>query len=95
MRLNFQILSLCFALLGVSAEEVVDGCPKNEYACQDIINSSQCIANAVNEARTPETKDKLIKCVEYEGTVTNIPGASKVSFIEKNKIALYVALKGD
>ncbi|KAF2714383.1 hypothetical protein K504DRAFT_353328, partial [Pleomassaria siparia CBS 279.74] len=56
-----------------------DKCPKDEYACLDVMNASQCIEQLVVEKLSPATKEALVACVEYEGTVTTIPGASKVS----------------
>ncbi|KAK3990818.1 hypothetical protein QBC44DRAFT_368794 [Cladorrhinum sp. PSN332] len=55
-----------------------DGCPNTELACHDIMNSSQCIANVVDN-RVANPKEALIKCVEHEGTASNLPGAAKVS----------------
>lgn len=55
-----------------------DACPKDEYACIDVMNSSQCIEQLVIEKLAPATKEALAQCVEYVGTVTNMPGASKV-----------------
>jgi hypothetical protein len=80
MRFHINLLSLCFALVGVNTQTVQDGCPKNEYACLDVINSSQCIEELVIEHDSPLTKDAMVKCVEYNGTATNLPGATKVSF---------------
>ncbi|KAF2729402.1 hypothetical protein EJ04DRAFT_589061 [Polyplosphaeria fusca] len=55
-----------------------DGCPKDDYACLDVINSSQCIAQLVLDHPANVTKEAMVKCVEYEGTATNLPGATKV-----------------
>jgi hypothetical protein len=66
--------------MGASTQAVQDQCPKSEYACLDVINSSQCIEQLVLEKQAPATKEALIKCVEYEGTVTTLPGATKVRF---------------
>lgn len=79
MRFAINLIALCFALVGVNTEAVQDGCPKEDYACLDVINSSQCIEQLVIEHQAPVTKEAMVKCVEYEGTATNMPGASKVS----------------
>jgi hypothetical protein len=79
MRFDINLGYLCLALAGVRAQAVQDQCPKNEIACLDIINSSQCIEQLVVEKQAPLTKDAMIKCVEYEGTASNLPGAAKVS----------------
>lgn len=63
-----------------------DGCPKDEYACIDVMNASQCIEQLVIEKLSPATKEALAKCVEYEGTVTEISGASKVTLEERDGI---------
>lgn len=80
-------LSLLFATGTVIAQnQTRDGCPKDEYACLDVMNSSQCIEQLVIEKLAPATKEALAKCVEYEGTVTKIPGASKVRSNERDEI---------
>ncbi|KAF2194022.1 hypothetical protein K469DRAFT_548037 [Zopfia rhizophila CBS 207.26] len=79
MRFGINLLALCFALVGVNTQAVQDKCPKTEYACLDVINSSQCIEQLVIEHLAPVTKDAMVKCVEYEGSATNLPGATKVS----------------
>lgn len=83
MRFGINQLARCFALvsvlMGVITQTIQDKCPKNEYACLDVINSSQCIEQLIIERLAPVTKEALVKCVEYEGTVTNLPGATKVS----------------
>jgi hypothetical protein len=79
MRFRINLLALCFALVGVNAQKDQDKCPKNEYACLDVINSSQCIEQLVLEQLAPLTKAAMIKCVENEGPASNLPGATKVS----------------
>ena len=80
MILGTVILPLLFATPTVIAQDQThDGCPKDEYACLDVINSSQCIEQLVIEKLAPATPEALAKCVEYEGTVSRIPGGSKVS----------------
>lgn len=73
------ILPLLFATPTVIAQnQTRDGCPKDEYACLDVINSSQCLEQLVIEKLAPATPEALANCVEYEGTVTRIPGGTKV-----------------
>lgn len=79
MRFEINWLVLCAMVLGVNAQSVQDGCPKGEYACLDVINSSQCIEQLILEHLAPVTKDALVKCVEFEGMSSNLPGATKVS----------------
>ncbi|KXX82739.1 hypothetical protein MMYC01_200872 [Madurella mycetomatis] len=69
---------LGLASVSVSAQEVQDGCPKDELACHDIMNSSQCIEQLVLEGLSPLTEEAMLKCVEHEGTASNLPGAAKV-----------------
>jgi hypothetical protein len=88
MRFEAIIVPFGLALLSVSARTIQDGCPKNEYACIDVINSSQCIEQLVIEKQAPVTKESLAKCVEYEGTASNIPGAAKVSAISAHVIVI-------
>jgi hypothetical protein len=78
-------------MLTAASESVEDKCPKDEYACHDVMNSSQCIEQLIIEKLAPATKENLIKCVEYEGTVTDLPGATKVGSV----IAAEVASWGD
>jgi hypothetical protein len=77
---TFAIALLPFfaARAAFAQNQTRDGCPKDDYACIDVINSSQCIEQLVIEKLAPATKEALAKCVEYEGTATNIPGAAKV-----------------
>jgi hypothetical protein len=77
MRFGVSLLALCFALAGAHAQEaVVDECPtKTEYACFDVINSSLCLSS--NAARG--SKETLAKCVDFEGGMSDLPGATKVS----------------
>ena len=80
-------LSILFAAGSVTAQnQTRDGCPKDEYACIDIINSSQCISQLVIQQLSPVTKEALVKCIEYEGTVTTMPGASKVRSNEHDDV---------
>ncbi|KAK4163746.1 hypothetical protein QBC43DRAFT_354195 [Cladorrhinum sp. PSN259] len=76
MRLTTVTLSVCFALVASAQDAKQDPCPTTELACHDIMNSSQCIANVVdNKAANP--KEALIQCVEHEGTASTLPGAAK------------------
>ena len=75
----FLYFLVCTAV-GTAAQSTVDGCPKDEIACLDIINSSQCLEQVVLEKQSPVTKEALIKCVEYNGTASHLPGATKVSW---------------
>jgi hypothetical protein len=79
MMRSFQIalLALC-ATFTFAAEPVQDGCPKNEIACLDVINSSQCIEQLVVENQAPVTKEAMVKCIETEGSASTLPGAARV-----------------
>ncbi len=55
----------------------VNGCPTTDLACHDIMNSSQCIEQQILEGNGT-TRAGMIKCVEYEGTASSLPGAVKV-----------------
>jgi len=76
MRFNLDLLVFCVALLGVNAQEV-DGCPKLNIACLDIINSSQCIEGLIL-GKTPPTKADMEKCLDYEGASSKLPPAQRV-----------------
>lgn len=76
---KLQKISIFVALAAIiNGQAVVDKCPRDEIACLDIINSSQCIANVIMDGRPPLTKANLAKCVEHEGTASTLPGAEKV-----------------
>lgn len=90
MRFGIHFLALSFALVA-NAQAAQDPCPKDEYACLDVINSSQCIEQLVIERQAPATKEALIKCVEYEGTATNLPGAVKVNYAPEKSSELRTA----
>ena len=72
---SFAIIALASALV-IKAEQ--DLCPKDEYACLDIINSSQCLAQIVLQKTAPLTKENLVKCIDYEGVASTLPPAQKV-----------------
>jgi hypothetical protein len=77
---TFAIALLPFfaARNAIAQNQTRDGCPKDDYACIDVINSSQCIEQLVIEELAPATKEALAECVEYEGATTNMLGAAKV-----------------
>ncbi|KAH6680631.1 hypothetical protein B0J14DRAFT_557974 [Halenospora varia] len=80
MRLTNTLipLLLSFTTVPAFAQTVVDTCPKGDYACLDVINSSQCIEQIIIEKLHNVTKEALVKCVEFEGMSANITGAAKV-----------------
>ena len=78
MRIDSLFLGLWQGVHGAIATEV-EQCPDTDLACHDIMNSSQCIAQVALNAQGPVSKEAMIKCVEYEGTASNLPGAVKVS----------------
>ncbi|KAL5378701.1 hypothetical protein DPSP01_008927 [Paraphaeosphaeria sporulosa] len=71
----FAVVTL-FILVATAAAQ--DLCPKDEYACLDIINSSQCLAQLVIQKMSPLTKENMAKCVETEGVASSLPGAQKL-----------------
>jgi len=74
---HLTCIFLFLAKLTVNAQ-TVDGCPKNEHACLDVINSSYCLQlNAGAEA----TAEVLAQCVSYDGAASSLPGATKVRMI--------------
>jgi len=86
MRSGINLFTLYIILIGTkaaNAQSVQDGCPKGDYACLDVINSSQCIEQLILEHLRPVTKDALVSCVEFEGMSSNLPGATKVSNKDK------------
>jgi hypothetical protein len=75
----YTFLALAVALFGLAVTTAgQDLCPKDEYACLDIINSSQCLAQLVLQKMSPLTKENMVKCVETEGVASSLPGAQKV-----------------
>jgi len=86
MRFEINLLVLFVSLTGVHAQ-VKDGCPKNEIACLDIINSSQCIEQLVFGPSANITQDAMIQCVVTPGvSSSNLPGATKVSSGEESMV---------
>lgn len=72
-------IGLIMALVAlVDGQTLVDRCPKDEIACLDVVNGSQCLAQSIIDGRPPLTKANILKCVEHEGTASNLPGAEKV-----------------
>ncbi|KAK0717770.1 hypothetical protein B0T26DRAFT_645189 [Lasiosphaeria miniovina] len=72
------LLCLALASTGTAQEGAKDGCPKDEIACHDIINGSQCLEQLIIEHNAPLTKEAMIKCVVHEGTASSLPGGTKV-----------------
>jgi hypothetical protein len=86
MRVVVLLWRLCLFFVAATAQEATaDGCPKNEIACHDVMNGSQCLAQIVMDNRPPISAEALAKCVEHEGTASNLPGATKVSFRTEKK----------
>jgi hypothetical protein len=79
MHVGIKLFGLCLVLARVTGQTTQDGCPKNEIACLDVINSSQCIEQLVIEHQANLTKDAMVKCVTFEGDASKLPGATKVS----------------
>ncbi|KAF2649880.1 hypothetical protein K491DRAFT_683468 [Lophiostoma macrostomum CBS 122681] len=88
MRLIIQLLAVCLAINSAWSQdvndgcptclsEVKDGCPKDEYACLDVINSSQCLGQLIEDT-SKVSADSLVKCVVYNGTASSLPGGTKV-----------------
>jgi hypothetical protein len=78
MHCKTYLLVLCLALVGVQAEEK---CPTTEYACHDVIDSSRCLMETLlNPGGGNATT--IAQCVEYAGSMSDLPGATKVSECE-------------
>ena len=78
MRVKFNILAVLLLNIRYAIAQV-NGCPTSDLACHDIMNSSQCIAQLITDgSKTAITKEAMVKCVEYEGTASSLPGAVKV-----------------
>lgn len=76
MRLNTNIFPL-YVLVGLVYAQEVDKCPKNEYACLDVINSSLCLSQNAPQG----SGEAMAKCVEYDNSASNLTGAVKVCFM--------------
>jgi hypothetical protein len=83
MHFRIGVLTLSFAILGsvnafpTAVEE--DLCPKTEYACFDVINSSLCLSQQATPG-SGGTNETLAKCVEFDGAASNLSGGGKVSY---------------
>jgi len=77
MRIIAHLLyvPVCLTASLVKAQ-ALDGCPKNEHACLDVINSSYCLQSNVAAAAAAEV---LAQCVSYDGAASSLPGSVKVS----------------
>ncbi|KAH9909146.1 hypothetical protein F4778DRAFT_215291 [Xylariomycetidae sp. FL2044] len=53
------------------------GCPTDELACHDVMNSSQCIAQMILDQAAPVDEEALLGCLEYEGAASDLPAATK------------------
>ncbi|KAH6632550.1 hypothetical protein F5144DRAFT_612972 [Chaetomium tenue] len=76
MRLASAVLGFRLGVRGTTAAEGGQ-CSDTDLACHDIMNSSQCIAQVALHGQGPLSKEDMIKCVEHEGTASNLPGAVK------------------
>lgn len=77
MRFEPHFLALYFAFLGINAQNgtVVDKCPKNDYACTDVINSSLCLSQG---AAANASASMMAACVQYDVGASNLPGGVNV-----------------
>ncbi|CAG8959874.1 hypothetical protein HYFRA_00013146 [Hymenoscyphus fraxineus] len=71
-----NLMSLFCHLVPILA--LSDGCPKNEVACLDVMNSSQCIEQLILENSAPVTKEALVNCIVNEGSASDLPGETKM-----------------
>lgn len=78
MHRHFKSFALALFLIISNAQTIQDGCPKEDIACLDVINSSQCLEELIIEHDAPITKDAMIKCVDTEGASSNMTGSAKV-----------------
>ena len=81
MRIGFKYFAILLAASGIDAlpqaAAAEDLCPTStEYACFDVINSSLCLSS--NAAKG--SAETLAKCVDFADGMSDLPGASKVSF---------------
>lgn len=79
-----NLLALYIALVGMNVQAEEDKCPKKEYACFDVINSSLCLSQTAARG----TKEEMAKCVELVGGASNLTGAAKVSLRSVKSTAL-------
>ncbi|PMD30267.1 hypothetical protein L207DRAFT_538148 [Hyaloscypha variabilis F] len=74
----FRTNLLLFFVLSSANAQIKDGCPKDQVACLDIINSSQCIEQVIIEHQQNVTRENLINCIDIPGvSSSNLPGATK------------------
>ena len=77
MRVSYQLFCIAIVFVGLNGNaQTIDGCPKNEHACLDVINSSFCLQSNAGSGGTAEA---FAECVSYEGAASSLPGATKVS----------------
>ena len=81
MKASLPFLSV---LMGLS-NALIDECPKDEIACHDLLNGSQCIAEVVLQSTQEPTKEALLKCIVHEGTASNLPGEVKVCIPQRQR----------
>ena len=80
LTMPFRTNLLLFFVLSSANAQIKDGCPKDQVACLDIINSSQCIEQVIIEHQQNVTRENLINCIDIPGvSSSNLPGATKVS----------------
>ena len=82
MHLRLDILAaLCLALTGANAQAAnpQSKCDTRDYACHDVINSSQCIAGIAMDKKNPPTREAMAKCLDTEGSSSPLSGAARVS----------------
>jgi hypothetical protein len=83
MYFRASVLTFSFALFGAvnsfPTAVAEDLCPKNEYACFDVINSSLCLSQQAAPG-SGGTNETMAKCVEFDGEASNLSGAGKVSY---------------
>jgi len=84
MRRTNSLLTVIVTVLSILtttlAEE--DKCPKGDYACLDVINSSLCLSTNAGRG-TEEALAAMAKCVDYPGGMSDLPGAQKVSYLSR------------
>ena len=85
--MRFSTSLLAFFAVIVANAQIKDGCPKNQVACLDIINSSQCIEQVIIEHQQNLTRENLVNCVDTPGvSSSDLPGATKVSYVRHGEI---------
>jgi len=80
MRLGLKLFACwCLALSGASAQGSSSQCDTKDYACHDVMNSSQCLAQLIYDKNAKVTKEALIKCLDTEGSASPLSAATRVS----------------